>query len=111
MQRQAGNDDPAGQLTREAMSLLGSTPEGPSAGHGIRPDEAGIVLKFLLRPGEKSARVTVEDILLHKYPALASVTLEDGLDDRERAILADEGARFVKDLENLIRKEKGNHER
>ena len=111
MERQAGNEDPAGQLTREAVSLLGSAPAGTSAGQGIRPDEAGMVLKFLLQPDGNRARVTVEDILLRKYPALASVTLEDGLDERERAILSDEGARFVKDLEKLIRKEKGDHER
>jgi hypothetical protein len=39
------------------------------------------------------------------------VTLQDGLDDRERAVLANEGERFLKDLERLIRKEETTHER
>jgi hypothetical protein len=109
--RQKGDGGTAEQLAREATTLLGSRNAGTHAEAGIRPGDVGRVLEQLVRPGQRGARVTVEDFLLRKYPGLASVTLQDGLDDRERAVLADEGERFLKDLEKLIRKEKGIHER
>jgi hypothetical protein len=109
--RQRDDSGTAEQLAREATNLLGSRNAGTYAESGIRPGDVGRVLEHLVRPGQQFARVTVEDFLLRKYPGLASVTLQDGLDDRERAVLADEGERFLKDLEKLIRKEKGIHER
>lgn len=104
-----GEGENAVQLAREATALLEARNDAPYARSGIDPGDVGRMLEFLVAPGESKARVTIEDVLLRKYPGLASVTLQDGLDDRERTILADEGARFLNDLEKLIRKEKGIH--
>lgn len=40
-----------------------------------------------------------------KYPQLASVNVDDGLDDRERAVLATEGAALMRELESIVRRE------
>jgi hypothetical protein len=101
----------AEQLAREAASQLESRNRSTYAEAGLRPDEVGRALQSLLSRHQEPAQVTIEDFLLRKYPALASVTLQDGLDDRERTVLANEGERFLKDLERLIRKEKATHER
>lgn len=101
----------AEQLAREASSQLDNRRGIAPAEAGLRPDEAAHVLLSLFRTHREPARVTVEDLLLRKYSALASVTLQDGLDDRERTILESEGERFLKDLEKLIRKENRPNER
>jgi len=103
-QRDTERGSTAEQLAREAVSQFGSHTAYAEA--GLRPDEVGRTLRALLNPRQEPARVTVEDLLLRKYPALASVTLQDGLDDRERLVLSNEGERFLNDLERLIRKEK-----
>ncbi len=41
------------------------------------------------------------DYLSSRYPNLSKVTLEDGINDRERKILATEGKALIKDLEQL----------
>jgi hypothetical protein len=38
-----------------------------------------------------------------KYPGLSTITTEDGLDDRERAILATEGKAFLSEIQQLLR--------
>ena len=108
-QKEAGST--AEQLAREAASQLEMRNRGPYAEAGLRPDELGRALQSLLSTRQEPDRVTIEDFLLRKYPALASVTLQDGLDDRERTVLANEGERFLKDMERLMRKEKTTHER
>lgn len=100
----------AAQLAREASSQLESRNHRTLAEAGIRPDEAGRALRFLISPHPEPTPMTIENFLRRKYPALASVTLQDGLDERERTVLANEGERFLKDLERLIRKEKSAHE-
>lgn len=42
------------------------------------------------------------DYLSSRYPNLTSVTLEDGISDRERKILATEGKTLMKELEQLF---------
>jgi hypothetical protein len=54
---------------------------------GLRPDEARTLL----------------DDLRARYPRLASITIDDGLDARERAILDTEGKAFLKEFEKLVR--------
>lgn len=41
--------------------------------------------------------------LAERYPGLSSVTLDDGLDDNEKRILATEGKAFLQDFEKLVR--------
>ena len=40
-----------------------------------------------------------------RYPRLASVRIDDGIDDRERIVLATEGAALAKELESYMRAE------
>ncbi len=42
--------------------------------------------------------------LAHRYPELATISLRDGLDNRERAILATEGKALRKDIDELLKK-------
>ena len=42
--------------------------------------------------------------LARRYPNLSSITLDNGLDERERAILETEGKAFMKEFEQLTRK-------
>lgn len=107
--REAGST--AEQLAREAASQLESRNRTTFASAGLRPDEVGRALRSLLSTHQEPDQVTIEDFLLRKYPALATVTLQDGVDDREQEVLANEGERFLKDMEKLIRKEKSAHER
>jgi hypothetical protein len=54
---------------------------------------------------------TMIDYLAKKHPRLASVRIDDGIDDREREILASDGKALIKDMEILIQKGGVNHER
>jgi hypothetical protein len=49
--------------------------------------------------------------LSRRYPQLSSVNVTDGLDDRERTILASEGTALVKELQGLILKGEMRHGR
>ena len=40
--------------------------------------------------------------LARRYPNLSSITLDDGIDERERKILATEGKAFIKEFEQMI---------
>jgi hypothetical protein len=108
-QRQSGRGSIAEQLAREVASQLESRNRRSLAEAGVRLDEAGRMLQFLVRPSHQPAPVTLEEFFLRKYPALASVTLQDGLDEKELSILTNDGERFLQDLEKLIRKEKSTH--
>jgi hypothetical protein len=46
--------------------------------------------------------------LRERYGALFAVTAEDGLDERERRILATEGRAFLEELEQLVNLAEGN---
>jgi hypothetical protein len=54
---------------------------------------------------------TMIDYLAKKHPRLASVRIDDGIDDREREILASDGEAFIKDMEMLIQKGGVQHDR
>jgi hypothetical protein len=54
---------------------------------------------------------TMIDYLAKKHPRLASVRIDDGIDDREREILASDGEAFIKDIEMLIQKGGVLHDR
>ncbi len=55
-------------------------------------------------------QATLMDRLKNKYPALFTVTVDDGLDERERAILATEGRAFLNEMELLVRLGETSHE-
>ncbi len=68
------------------------------------PAVAGDPLK-LLAPGLMELvrhKTGLFQELARRYPHLSTITLEDGLDDRERAILATEGKEFVKEFERIL---------
>jgi hypothetical protein len=56
-------------------------------------------------------RITIGQFLLKRYPELATVRFDDGLNQRERQVLVTEGEPFLKDVEALIRKGDADHER
>jgi hypothetical protein len=60
--------------------------------------------------GIAGGRITFEQYLKFKYPRLASVRLDDGLSREERDLLKTEGAVFMKDVEELLRKGEMNHD-
>jgi hypothetical protein len=53
---------------------------------------------------------TLMDRLKNKYPALFTVTVDDGLDKRKRVILATEGRAFLNEVELLVRLGETSHE-
>jgi hypothetical protein len=55
-------------------------------------------------------QATLMDRLKNKYPALFTITVDDGLDERERAILATEGRAFLNEVELLVRLGETSHE-
>jgi hypothetical protein len=48
----------------------------------------------------------VFDEFARRYPGLATVTLDDGIDEREQKILDTEGKAFIQDFEKLLREGK-----
>ena len=77
----------------------------------LRSLEAGLgPLDGNLRIGP-FGQATVMDRLRAKYPELFTVTVDDGLDDRERAILATQGRAFLNEMELLVRIGEISHER
>jgi hypothetical protein len=67
---------------------------------GIAPssgDFPGIGTLDLLRRNP-----TLAELLIQKYPGLASVVTADGFDERERRILETEGRAFMNDLEKIL---------
>ena len=55
-------------------------------------------------------QATLMDRLKKKYPALFTVMVDDGLDERERAILATEGRAFLNEMELLVSLGETSHE-
>ena len=86
---------------------------------GARTVSAGVVpeqlrAKVLNVPGllrliqvfdqsNRSSQRTLMDQIARKYPGLASINLDNGIDKRERAILATEGETLLKELESIVR--------
>jgi hypothetical protein len=92
-----------------SLSRIAGAPTLASALAGADPDEIGLpgLLKFF---GNGTAGTSsLMDRLRTKYRGLFSVSAEDGLDERERAILATEGRAFLKELEQYVEIAEGNH--
>jgi hypothetical protein len=54
---------------------------------------------------------TLMDHIARNYPGLASINLDNGVDERERAILATEGETLLKELESIVRTGGKNNEK
>ena len=65
------------------------------------PDLLQLIQQF--GPPSGSDRATLLDHIAENYPGLASINLDDGIDERERAILATEGKALMKELESMVR--------
>jgi hypothetical protein len=50
-----------------------------------------------------SSQHTLMDYIARNYPGLATIDLSDGVDEREREILATEGETLLKELESIVR--------
>ena len=90
--RMLNSDD----VERQTRDLLPTRPQ--IAGFSDRPAE--ILRSVLLRM--LGAETGMFARLAQRYPNLASIDAEDGLDERERKILATEGQAFLKEFEKLI---------
>jgi len=90
----------------DALLPRSGDPKELLAGH--RVNEAGL-LQFVRALAEDPGTTSMMDQFRAKYPGLFSITTEDGLDDRERAILATEGRAFLKDVEHLISMAEESH--
>jgi hypothetical protein len=97
-------------LARDAGEMVDDRARRRYADAGMGSGDAVHAIESILHGGTPPLRITMEEYLLRKYPALASVTLQDGIDDKERAVLAGEGTRFLRELDSLIRKETPRHE-
>jgi len=51
----------------------------------------------------RSNQHTLMDYIAKNYPGLATIDLNDGIDERERGILATEGETLLKELESIVR--------
>jgi hypothetical protein len=100
----------AEKLAIDAGDLLDDRASRRYAEAGMGSGDAVHAIESILHGGTPSPHITMEEYLLRKYPGLASVTLQDGIDDKERAVLAGEGTRFLRELDSLIRKETPRHE-
>ena len=76
-------------------------------------NDAGVsgALQTLFGRPEGSGTTGFFDYLSKKHPRLASIRIENGLDDREREIIASEGEAFLKEVESLMREGGVHHDR
>jgi hypothetical protein len=97
-----------GQSLRDARSI--TVLEEQLTAHSVRQAEASVLfagsgpeeLVRLLRVG--SVQPTSEMARLEKkYPQLWSISLEDGLDEREKRVLAAEGGALLEEMEKLVK--------
>jgi hypothetical protein len=65
------------------------------------PNLLGLIQQF--GQSNSSSRTTLLDHIAENYPGLASINLDDGIDERERAILATEGETLLRELESIVR--------
>ena len=87
-------------LPASAAALLGAIPEEDVLAGMLR----------LIR-GDRGGSSTMMELLRTKYPGLFSITADDGLDQREQAILASEGRAFVLEVEHYVKLAERNHAR
>lgn len=96
-----GGESPAAiRLSISAAGLIGAVPEEDVLAGMLR----------LIR-GDRAGSSTMMELLRAKYPGLFSITADDGLDQREQAILASEGRAFVLEVEQYVKLAEGNHAR
>jgi hypothetical protein len=71
---------------------------------GINPEQVLWIKEIfnMLRGSQSPRKIPFVEYFAKKYPGLASITVENGIDDSERRILSTEGAAFMKELEQLI---------
>jgi len=51
----------------------------------------------------RGSQRTLMDHIARNYPGLSSINVDDGIDERERTILATEGESLLKELESIVR--------
>lgn len=88
---------------RDAGALVRSAPEAARTILAASPIDPRALFRRELWPFHGPDRTIAEE-LARRYPRLADVTPGDGIDERERRILATEGAAFARELETLISK-------
>jgi hypothetical protein len=96
--------------TGQLDALVSSRAETTRLMSGRRVNEAG-VLQLVQVLAASPQTTSMMDQFRTKYPGLFSITTDDGLDDREKFILATEGKAFLKDVEQLISMAEGTHAR
>lgn len=95
---------PSGGLQLSDLASLQGERRGPFSRRSGTPAIAGDPMR-LLAPGLMELvrhKTGLFDDIARRYPNLPTITLEDGLDDREREILATEGKEFMKEFEKLL---------
>ena len=101
---------PAGRAEQlPSLSTIAGSPSLASALAGADPDEIGLAGLLKLLGNSPAGTSSLMDQLRTKYRGLFSVSAGDGLDRRERAILATEGRAFLKELEQYVVIAEGNH--
>jgi hypothetical protein len=101
---------PAGRAAQlPSLSMIAGSSPLASALAGADPDEIGLTGLLRLIGNGPAGTSSLMEQLRAKYPGLFSVSAEDGLDGRERAILASEGRAFLTELEHYVVIAEGNH--
>lgn len=94
---------PAGRAEQlPSLSSIAGSSSLASALAGADPDEIGLTGLLRVLGSSPPGTSSLMDRLRTKYRGLFSVSAEDGLNERERAILATEGRAFLKELEQYV---------
>jgi hypothetical protein len=101
---------PAGRAEQlPSLSSIAGSSSLASALAGADPDEIGLTGLLRVLGSSPPGTSSLMDRLRTKYRGLFSVSAEDGLNERERAILATEGRAFLKELEQYVVLAEANH--
>lgn len=101
---------PAGRAAQlPSLSMIAGSSSLANALAGADPEEIGLTGLLRLIGNGPAGTSPLMDQLRLKYRGLFSVSAEDGLDGRERAILASEGRAFLTELEHYVVIAEGNH--
>jgi len=101
----------AGKVYALEQRLLGES-GAQAARTGVLPEllrsealSGSELLRFIqwIDHSSRGSQHTLMDYIAKNYPGLASINLDDGVDERERAILATEGETLLKELESIVR--------
>ena len=93
---EASSKDNLASLQQRAKKLMSSKPSMAA----IVSDPSGLLGSGLMELFRHNPGLF--EVLSRRYPNLSSITLDDGLDDRERKILATEGKALIKEFEQLV---------